>query len=79
MDEQEYFTEVEASALLGKRVRAKRDWGRVPEGTQGVVVAARNTQVRVVGWIMTIAWEAPTGTVTGRFTASDYQQWVEEV
>ena len=63
---------------MGRRVRAKRDWGTVPAGTQGIVISARHiTWLR--GWTVAIAWQAPTGERVGRFTASDYRCWVEEL
>ncbi len=59
MNNHEYFTQDQAAAQVGKRVRAVADASGVPAGTMGRVIradsAGRNR------WVVAVEWSVPAG------------------
>ena len=51
------FTEDEARAKVGQRIRTLTEWSGVPVGTKGVVTRADRAGK---GWDVAIQWDLPT-------------------
>lgn len=69
------FTETEASALLGKSVKALVDLSEVPEGTEGTIV---KTERGGGGYIVGIAWtQQHSEPLVDWFTKDEYQRFLE--
>lgn len=56
MLEREYFTEAEAKARVGKRIRTQVSWSGVPKDTTGEVIQADEG---AYGWTVAIQWDLP--------------------
>ena len=75
-----YFTELEARAMIGRRVRTRVAWSGIPVGTTGrivdtAVIASGN------GWRIAIGWDLKSSErqMIGWFTRNDYELELEEV
>ena len=79
MNEREYFTEAEARALLGRRVRTRSEWGDAREDTAGVVTRVEQSTTRL-GWIVGITWDWPrkNDPLMDWFDRGQYERWIKE-
>jgi hypothetical protein len=73
------FTEVEAQALVGKRVRSERKWGDIARGTTGIVSSAQPT-ASGHDWLINITWDAQghARPLSDWLSAGEYRRWVRE-
>jgi hypothetical protein len=76
----EYFTQVEAEALVGSEVKTRKAWPGVPEGTSGTVVSADPS---TYGWTVGIRWHLSTDLSMPTlevdwFTRHEFQLWMEK-
>ena len=79
MGKRKYFTKEEARAKLGKRVRTRVAWNRIPVGTEGEV-----KQVHRVGrmgnrWLVAIAWSVEDREIFMTFNVEGYEVRIEEL
>jgi hypothetical protein len=75
-----HYTEAEATALVGRFVRARRHWSGIPGGAQGLVIRATPGSE---GWQILISWNLPKemkrqtdGLPVGR---ADFERVLEEI
>lgn len=65
-----YFSEPEAQALIGKRIRSKVNFCEVPKGSLGTVIGLWSF---IRGeWGINIRWDGPDGIIDG-FSKVDYK------
>jgi len=79
MQEQDrYFTEAEALALVGRRVRTRVAFSGVPAGTAARVTVADPGRA---GWTVGLTWdlEAHGRPLTDWFSKGEYQKFIEEL
>ena len=88
-----FFTQVEASQKLGRRVRSASDMPSVPGGTEGTVVKIVHSGTN--DWRVRVLWQVPRSIsfidaaelsflkrekpVTSDFSKSAYERSIEEV
>lgn len=74
----EYFTEAEARALVGRRVRTKVNFSGVPAGTAARVTVADPGRV---GWTVGLTWEmeAHGRPLTDWFSKAEFEKFIEEL
>ena len=73
-----YFTESEARALCGRRIRTLRLWSGMPIGTTGRIIDL-DVSSTGKGWRIAIEWDLAAKTVPmiGWFTRDGYEQELE--
>lgn len=83
-----YFTRAEADAKVGTRVRVRRVWGPIPQGTKGRVVGTASLAMieetpHFTAWYyLFIQWQPRWVRQSGRlpdwFSKVSYERWIEE-
>jgi hypothetical protein len=80
MMENSYFTEQQATALVGRYVRARLHWSGVPGGARGVIKSACESPT---GWGVIIEWDLPSPikkqTDVLTFARGDFERALEEI
>jgi hypothetical protein len=83
-----YFTQEEAEAKIGQRIRTKVTWASIPVGTHGTVVGIDEmgktksaATVPIVIFDVVIRWDVTNHqqTLTDWFTKEEYEQYLEEI
>jgi hypothetical protein len=80
------FTQAEAQAKVGKRIRTKAGWSGVSTGTLGTVMSIDQMSPRKMGavleeaWDVIIEWDSPNRrrTLTDWFTKEEYEKFLIE-
>ena len=76
------WTEAEARALVGKRVRTTIEFSGVPAGTEATITRADPGSD---GWTVGLTWDLEDHKGPGRkpltdwFTRDEYERWIEEL